>query len=473
MRLAGVSSIFQCVRSANRSLPRFIPSPSPFPARLRASASATSMNPIELHPISLNELEQKILSFLRTVTAAKCPTTTVRVAGGWVRDKLLGLDSDDLDIALDNMMGMQFTELIHQHLKEEGREGDASNTGLIKANPEQSKHLETATLRLFGQMIDFVNLRSEEYSESSRIPTIRIGTPSEDAYRRDFTMNALFYNVTEEKVEDLTKRGVDDLRNRLVRTPLPPHTTLLDDPLRVMRAVRFASRYAFSLDADLSKSMKEAEIKSALAEKVSKERIGVELDKMISGRYPAHSVWLLHDHDLIEGVLFPKELLSSAVEGTPDGLSFSAFDTVRKSLALAMRDDIEVTKGHLRILMLASLFSPLSGCNVPFGKKGKEEPLPKVAIREAMKLPNRDAEGSMKILQAADRFTQVLKGEVEKTRKNLGMVLRQIGEYWYLGLLIIAAKKCSLPFDFNHTSPCSLYHVRTVAPSTFSLSLCE
>ena len=94
--------------------------------------------------------------------------------------------------------------------------------GVIKANNELSKHLETATIKVEGQWIDLVNLRSEEYSQDSRVPTMEIGTPSQDAYRRDFTINSLFYNINEEKVEDLTGLGISDLRAGLLRTPLEP-----------------------------------------------------------------------------------------------------------------------------------------------------------------------------------------------------------------------------------------------------------
>ena len=84
-----------------------------------------------------------------------------------------------------------------------------------------------------------MNLRKEEYDDSSRIPSISIGTPLEDAYRRDLTINSLFYNVNTGTVEDFTMRGVSDLHDRLVRTPLPAIETFREDPLRLLRAVRF------------------------------------------------------------------------------------------------------------------------------------------------------------------------------------------------------------------------------------------
>ena len=138
------------------------------------------------------------------------------------------------------------------------------NFGVIKANSEKSKHLETATIKVDGQEIDLVNLRSEKYAEDSRVPTIEMGTPEEDALRRDLTFNSLFYNINEAKVEDFTGKGIDDLREGICRTPLPPVQTFLDDPLRVLRAIRFANRFEFEVVPELIAAAKLPEVKVSL-----------------------------------------------------------------------------------------------------------------------------------------------------------------------------------------------------------------
>jgi tRNA nucleotidyltransferase (CCA-adding enzyme) len=118
---------------------------------------------------------------------------------------------------------------------------------VIRANPDQSKHLETVAMTILGEPIDINCFRTDDYSQtsSSRIPSTRVGTATEDAHRRDFTLNALFFNVTESVrrgtsstdacVEDLTGRGLDDLEHGLLRTPLAAFETLRDDPLRLLR----------------------------------------------------------------------------------------------------------------------------------------------------------------------------------------------------------------------------------------------
>jgi len=139
--------------------------------------------------------------------------------------------------------------------------GKAERFDVIKANSEKSKHLETATLRIQGVPIDFVNLRSEKYTDISRVPEIYVGTAEEDAFRRDLTINALFYNINEDKIEDFTGRGITDLQNCIIRTPLEPLETFLDDPLRVIRAIRFANRFQFRLTPELLKAAKHASVR--------------------------------------------------------------------------------------------------------------------------------------------------------------------------------------------------------------------
>ena len=87
--------------------------------------------------------------------------------------------------------------------------------------------METVVTKIEDFYFDFVHLRKEKYEGNSRIPTITLATPEEDAYRRDFTLNSLFYNLNEKKIEDFTKLGLFDLKNELLRTPLPFFSSFL------------------------------------------------------------------------------------------------------------------------------------------------------------------------------------------------------------------------------------------------------
>lgn len=224
--------------------------------------------------IKLNPLEIKIFQVFKNFLACKKIDVTLRVAGGWVRDKLLEKDSTDIDIALDKCSGERFAEMFHEYLIE--NEYESHGFGVIRKNPEKSKHLETATIQIFDCWIDFVNLRGEEYTSDSRIPLMKMGTPESDAFRRDFTINSLFYNINEEEVEDFTKMGLSDLKSGLMRTPLDPFKTFFDDPLRILRGFRFSVRFGFNLEDTIFKAIQKPEIRESFSKKISRERIGIE-----------------------------------------------------------------------------------------------------------------------------------------------------------------------------------------------------
>ena len=215
----------------------------------------------------------------------------LRWAGGWVRDKLLGIDSHDIDTAINAMTGEAFVDGLRAFCDEPARRArhalqadDVGRLHTVPRNPDKSKHLATSTIRLCGLDVDFVNLRRETYAADSRNPAVEFGTAEEDALRRDASVNALFYNLHTGLVEDFTG-GLADLRAGLIRTPLEPLQTFLDDPLRVLRLVRFASRLGFRIDEEAERVMADERVLGNLRVKISRERIGVELEKMLKGGF--------------------------------------------------------------------------------------------------------------------------------------------------------------------------------------------
>lgn len=245
--------------------------------------------------------EQKIVSGGSSDVVSH-PETVLRFTGGWVRDKLLGVDSHDIDVGISSMTGYQFGMALKQYLDEpenlekykRGLPNGEMNEAIvslhkIEANPEKSKHLETVATKIFGLDIDLVNLRKETYSADSRNPQMEFGTAVEDALRRDATINALFYNLNESRLEDLTERGLDDMKKKLIRTPMEPYQTFKDDPLRVLRLIRFASRLGYQIDPETEAAMQNEDISDALRLKISKERVGTELEKMLRGEHATTS----------------------------------------------------------------------------------------------------------------------------------------------------------------------------------------
>jgi tRNA nucleotidyltransferase/poly(A) polymerase len=207
----------------------------------------------------------------------------LRVAGGWVRDKILKKSNDDIDIAIENMSGKVFSEHLFKHIKKLGNGWECSDIAIIPANAEKSKNLETATLKItipngIKFELDFVGLRSEVYDDPlSRVPKTVATTPDKDAMRRDLTINALFYNINTNKIEDYIG-GVRDIYSGVIRTPLDPIVTFRDDPLRMLRALRFLSRFGFTLDEGIVSAMKNPELQQKLGTTISKERIGQEIE---------------------------------------------------------------------------------------------------------------------------------------------------------------------------------------------------
>lgn len=121
-----------------------------------------------------------------------------------------------------------------------------------------------------------------------------IGTAADDAFRRDLTINTLFYNIHTDQIEDFTKLGLFDLQSRVIRTPLPPLVTLTDDPLRSLRAIRFACRFNFQIDNELLEASLNPAVMECLRVKVSTSRVFAELKGMLLNNEFPRALYLLY-----------------------------------------------------------------------------------------------------------------------------------------------------------------------------------
>lgn len=267
---------------------RRIPLSLHFLSRRLMSSSVTMARSIKLtdREATLRKLLLDVSSFISRTKS--CPTPELRFTGGWVRDKLLGTSSHDIDISISSVTGKEFANSMKHAfdssaIKSEHGPDIIGYLANIPANPEKSKHLETVTTKILGFDVDLVNLRKETYCEDSRNPTVEHGTPEEDAFRRDSTVNALFYNLQTGEVEDFTGRGLEDLEAGLIKTPLDPYQTFKDDPLRILRSIRFASRLGFRINPGDEQAMSDKDNQEALRLKISRERFGVEITKMLRG----------------------------------------------------------------------------------------------------------------------------------------------------------------------------------------------
>ncbi|KAB2083357.1 hypothetical protein ES319_A05G261000v1 [Gossypium barbadense] len=438
--------------SLNTTTPNTIPFlPSPF---LRCRAAMTTAACVQVkEQIELTETEKKIFDRLLNTLRHFNLQTQLRVAGGWVRDKLLGKECYDIDIALDNMLGSEFVDKVQEYLSTTGEV--AQGLAVIPSNPEQSKHLETARMRLFDLWIDFVNLRCEDYSENSRIPTMKFGTAEEDAYRRDLTINSLFYNINTNLVEDFTKRGLEDLKFGRIVTPLPPKATFLDDPLRVLRAIRFGARFDFTLDEELKKAAACDDVKTALAAKISRERIGTEIDLMISGNQPVKAIDYICDLTLFWVVFSFPPKVEPAVSEECYRLSAAYLDASWKLIQLIGCSNFD--DEQRRLCLYSALFLPLRSAAYK-DRKDKKIPVVNYIFRDSLKRKASDADTVMNIHKSLEKFlyliTSLLSNEdiqltevdwgrefddvpfTSKLRVLTGFLLREIKDFWRVALLI-------------------------------------
>lgn len=268
--------------------------------------------------IKLTKDEKELFDILRSTIKVVSPNTTLRAAGGWVRDKILEKTSDDIDFMVDNVSGEAIAKLIASHLK-------ISGPHVVEANPDASKHLETAGMKIpvssgYVFDLDFAMARQEVYNDTSRIPEIKPATPKEDAFRRDLTINSLFYNIMTGEIEDFTGKGLKDLEDNVMRTPENPLKTFQDDPLRIFRVIRFVARYNGKLDPETLSAMSDPSLRDAIQTKVKKERIQQELVKTFQGPNPTVAANLLKQTGIF------KDILDQAIKGTKFEGKMAPFD---------------------------------------------------------------------------------------------------------------------------------------------------
>lgn len=210
------------------------------------------------------------------------------VIGGYVRDIFLKRPSKDIDVVvLGN--GINFAELTGKRLK---------------TKVAVFKNFGTAMLKYQDLEVEFVGARKESYRSDSRKPIVENGSIEDDQLRRDFTINALAISLNAANYGALVDpfNGTEDLANKLIRTPLEPEVTFSDDPLRMLRAIRFASQLNFSIADDAMEAIKKQKERVSI---LSKERITDEINKIILSPVPSVGFKYLFDTGLLH-LVFPQ-----------------------------------------------------------------------------------------------------------------------------------------------------------------------
>ena len=236
----------------------------------------------------MNDLFKNInISIIDTISIeAELSGKEVYLVGGFVRDLILNRRNKDIDVMVVGN-GIDFAKLISKKLNKK---------------LQIFKNFGTAMLKTENYDIEFVGARKESYSKDSRNPVVEQGTLVEDLSRRDFTINSLAISLNKKNYGEIIDlfSGRADIDKKIIRTPLDPKITFHDDPLRMMRAARFASQLDFLVDKnnlEFIKSEKER------IEIISKERINDELNKILMSKKPSVGLKVLKESGLLELIL--------------------------------------------------------------------------------------------------------------------------------------------------------------------------
>lgn len=208
------------------------------------------------------------------------------VIGGYVRDFFLQRENTDIDVVVEGS-GIALAEAVAEKLH---------------TKVSVFKRFGTAMLRYRDMEVEFVGARRESYRADSRKPIVEDGTLEEDQQRRDFTINAMAFSLQEEDYGSLVDPfgGIRDLNAGLIRTPLDPDTTYSDDPLRMLRAIRFATQLGFTIVPESLASIRRNKDRLSI---LSAERIATELNKILASPKPSVGFYLLDSCELLPAIL--------------------------------------------------------------------------------------------------------------------------------------------------------------------------
>ena len=235
-------------------------------------------------------LNDKIFETLSSVVTTE--KVQAYVIGGWVRDCLLKRDHPDKDIDIVVIgSGIEIAQKAARKIH------PGTKVSVFKS-------FGTAMFRDHEYEIEFVGARKESYDRTSRKPIVEDGTLEDDQKRRDFTINTLAISINKETFGEFIDPfgGLEDLKKKIIRTPLEPDKTFSDDPLRMMRAIRFATQLNFTIEEATFNSIKENAERIKI---VSAERIVTELNKILMCSHPSKGIILLEKAGLLR-IIFPE-----------------------------------------------------------------------------------------------------------------------------------------------------------------------
>ena len=232
--------------------------------------------------INLTENELKIFLFIKKLIKSNNLNISIWVTGGWVRDKILNIESKDIDIVIKGIKSSDFVLLINKELYPQ--KYNIKNINLY------SKINLTKT-SIFGNEIDFIDLIENDIIIDSK--------------RRNLTINSIYYNIIEDKIEDITKKGINDLKNGFLQSPCDLNELFYNDVLTIMKILRFSSKFNFKISNDIHNNifLNKDKYKQLIYNKIPKERIQKEFEKIFNNPNPHIVIYSLYKYDLLSSFL--------------------------------------------------------------------------------------------------------------------------------------------------------------------------
>ena len=239
--------------------------------------------------IELENNEKELFSFLKEILIKNNLSNVIlRVGGGWIRDKILNNKSSDIDIILENISPNEFIELIN-------KEKEKKNSTFESKNLKKQKGIKIEYAKLIINNINIDVLKI-------------INNPLEDSQRRDFTINSLFYNINEEKIEDFTKKGIFDLKNGIINTPIEPKDCFFkENDLGIfLRMIRFVCKYKFKISENIIKCIfdNNSEYRKIIENKpINSEKITKEFSNIFLSDFPNFGILILYKLNLLDSII--------------------------------------------------------------------------------------------------------------------------------------------------------------------------
>jgi putative nucleotidyltransferase with HDIG domain len=261
--------------------------------------------------------DKELLIFNKIAQSAEKLNVPCYLIGGFVRDKIIGRNTKDIDIVCIGD-GIALAEEVAKHFKPKPAVNFFKNFGTAQIKISINELKDSSQVLSFGEdlgeafEIEFVGARKESYNRDSRKPDVESGTLEDDQNRRDFTINALAISLNKNDFGSLLDPfdGIADIERKLIQTPLAPDQTFSDDPLRMMRAIRFATQLNFVIDEKTFNAISENAERIKI---VSKERIADELNKILMSPKPSIGFDLLYKSGLLQ-LIFPQMVALAGAE---------------------------------------------------------------------------------------------------------------------------------------------------------------